>query len=147
MEQIEVKLAARNVLSPVDGIVVDIHKNAGEAVSPNSPVLITVVNIDRLKCVLNVPRHQAKTIVQNQSIQLESDARQKIVGEVQWKSPIVDAESETVKVVIHIENPKRMLTSGEHCILCAPDLVQSKNSSVGNPVSFNKSRGLKNAGK
>lgn len=117
LNHIRSRVEARDIKAPIDGIVVEIHKNAGEAVSPTNPVLVTVVNIEQLKCVLNVPRDQARKIQANQSIELESDERQKIIGAVQWKSPIVDAESETVKVIVRIDNPNGVYTSGEHCVL------------------------------
>lgn len=117
LAQIKAKLASRDVQSPIDGIVIEIHKNPGEAVSPNNPILVTVVNVNRLKCILNVPRLKASRISEQQPVELLTDQQKSIVGSVQWKSPIVDAESETVKIVIRIDNSAGRLTSGEHCIL------------------------------
>lgn len=119
-EQIQARLHSRDILSPIEGLVVEIHKNPGEAVSPNSPVLVTVVDIDQLKCVFHVPRHQASVIRNNQPITLRSASHPRIEGKVQWKSPIVDAESETVKVIVRVENQGHVYTSGDYCLLQLP---------------------------
>lgn len=137
LEQIHARIEARNVKSPIDGIVVEIHKKPGEAVSPGSPVVVTVIDISKLRCVLNVPRHRARSIQVDQPVGLETDARQKITGKVQWKSPIVDAESETVKVIVLVDNQNGEFTGGDHCILRDDrDVAQSRGPGIGKAVSF-----------
>lgn len=137
LAQIKAKLASRDVLAPIDGIVIEIHKNPGEAVSPNNPILVTVVNVNRLKCILNVPRLKAGRISEQQPVELLTDQKQSITGSVQWKSPIVDAESETVKIVIRIDNSAGRLTSGEHCILHSlGDLADSQDKHESHSVSL-----------
>lgn len=117
IEQIRAKISARDVVSPIDGIVVDILRRPGEAVSPNAAALITVVNIDQLKCIFDVPRKNAKRIVAKKKIKLQLDSGKTIVGMVEWKCPILNAESETTKVIVRVDNPNHIYTSGEYCIL------------------------------
>ena len=140
LELIRAKMALREISAPMNGLVTRIHKNPGEAVSPTNPTLLTLVDIGQLKCVMNVPRGNASGISRNQRVMLESDTQQKIVGTVQWKSPLVDAESETVKVIIRIDNSEGRYTSGEHCVLREnaklaeqPTLPSDKNISYRGP--------------
>ena len=135
--QIKAKIAARDIVSPIDGIVTEIHKDPGEAVSPTNPVLVTVVNIDQLKCVFAVPRKNAGGIRNSQSVVLSSANHPKIPGTVQWKSPIVHADSETIKVIIRVDNRERTYTSGEHCILTPPKVL-TKNTEPNQSVSLRK---------
>lgn len=117
IEQIRAKISARDVVSPIDGIVVEILRRPGEAVSPNAAELVTVVNIDQLKCVFDVPRKNAKRIVAKKKIKLQLDSGKMIAGMVEWKCPILNAESETTKVIVRVDNPNHIYTSGEYCIL------------------------------
>jgi macrolide-specific efflux system membrane fusion protein len=48
VEAAEVDIQLRRILSPIDGIVVHVHKSAGEWVAPGDPV-VQIVRVDRLR--------------------------------------------------------------------------------------------------
>jgi len=123
IEHIKAKIAAREIKSPINGIVIEILRRPGEAVTPNASGLVTVVNVDQLKCVFDVPRKTAKRIVAKKNIQLKLDSGKTINGFVEWKCPILNAESETTKVIVRVDNPNHVYTSGEYCVL-KPNAIQ-----------------------
>jgi len=141
IEQIRAKISARDIQSPIDGMVIEILRRPGEAVSPNASALVTVVNVDQLKCVFDVPRNTARRIVANKKINLKLDSGKTITGIVEWKCPILNAESETTKVIVRVENPNHVYTSGEYCVLKPNALgFADSNETRSNPknVSFKK---------
>jgi RND family efflux transporter MFP subunit len=117
VQQIQSRLKLRDVTSPIDGIVIKIHRDPGESVSPNNPKVVTVVNIDQLQCTFDVPRRVAKTFAKDNQVRMTLTSSKEIQGTVQWKSPLIDPESGTVKLIVRVDNPKHLLTSGEYCIL------------------------------
>lgn len=143
MKQIEAKLAVRDIVSPIDGIVIEIHKDPGEAVSPNQPELVTVVDINQLKCVFDVPSKLASNLKSNMDVTLLSESHANIKGLIQWKSPIMNPDSETIKVIVRIDNSNRELISGHHCLLNLPkSFTHHKNVGGENQsVSLQKRRG------
>jgi RND family efflux transporter MFP subunit len=110
-QRISAQIAARKIESPLDGIVVRIHKEAGEFVSPTDPVVMQVVQLDRLRAIFSVP---VTMIDQRIAIQIggTSMATEAVIETI---SPIADAESASVRVNVRIENPAGKLRSGVIC--------------------------------
>ncbi len=115
-QRISAQIAARKIESPLDGIVVRIYKDAGEFVSPTDPVLMQVVQLDRLRAIFSVPVTMIDRLEKNQRISLQiggvANATEAVIETI---SPIADAESASVRVNVRIENPAGKLRSGVIC--------------------------------
>ena len=58
----QAQLEQRRVLSPIDGVVTRVYKDAGEFVSPNDPILVKIVQLDPLLIVFSVPVAEARKL-------------------------------------------------------------------------------------
>jgi RND family efflux transporter MFP subunit len=114
----EVLLARRRVTSPIDGVVIEVHKDQGEFVSPTDAVMFTVVQLDPLLATFSVPAPMASALVNGQSAAVDFETGgQQALGRLVYVSPVIHAQSGTVKVKVEIPNESGKYQSGQRCRL------------------------------
>ena len=66
---------------------------------------------------------------------------------VEWKSPLIDAESETVKIVVVYDNAEGKISSGEYCTLTPANerLTKSDEESDSSHTIFKSIRATRNS--
>lgn len=121
LQKAQVQLARRTVVAPMDGTITSVHKHPGEYVSPASPEVVTLVQLDPLRAVFLVPRVYASRLAANQQVELRFPVIQRTsLGVIEYVSQVIDAESGTVTVKVRIENRQGHLRGGERCLLDIP---------------------------
>jgi RND family efflux transporter MFP subunit len=112
----EVLLARRRILSPIDGVVIEIHKNRGEFVSPTDAVVFTVVQLDPLVATFSLSVPKASGLVKGQRSLVTFDTSgEQALATIVFVSPVINAQSGTVKVKVEIPNAQRRYQSGQRC--------------------------------
>lgn len=120
-DRIQVQLEQRQVRSPIDGVVVKVHRDVGEFVSLNDPVVVTVVQLDPLIATHSVPSSLCREITLNSTVNIQvGDKYTPVKGTVEYIAPVTDAQSGTVQIKIRVPNPDRLHRSGEKCQLILP---------------------------
>ncbi len=109
MEAAQNRLARHDIRSPLDGVVVEIHRRPGTWVQPGDPV-IRVVRMNRLRVEGLVEGDLASPAQLEGStakvvVNCGRDGDQEIIGVVDFVSPIVQANGK-YKVWVEIENKK-----------------------------------------
>lgn len=118
----KLQLDRRSVLSPMDGIVVQMHREKGELVTIADPVLVTVVQLDPLAAVFSVRASTARRFQPQQKVTLALDELgTSVEGVIEFISPTSDAQSGTTRLRVRIPNPDEKLPSGVSCRLMVPD--------------------------
>ena len=117
VRKIQAMIETRLLRSPVDGLVNEIKRDPGEAVSLASPHVLTVVQIDKLTANLFLPPACALALKPGGTATLLLDDREKIPATIEFISPITDPASGTVRVKFIIENAAGQLRSGVRCAL------------------------------
>ncbi|MFG0268123.1 MAG: efflux RND transporter periplasmic adaptor subunit [Rhodopirellula sp. JB055] len=129
------QLEQRRILSPADGVVVSLAKEAGEFVSPTDPVLLQLVQLDRLKAVFSVPLRRIDRLSEGQTVVVRvGGSRRPVVGTLEHISPVANAESGTIRVRVILDNQKKDLRSGVVCWLdleASARSLESKRARVG----------------
>jgi RND family efflux transporter MFP subunit len=118
--KIEAELRRRVVVAPMDGIVAARLKEQGEYVAPNEPNVITLVELNPLLAKFPMKRSQAKSLRINGTVDVRLEDGKVVQGIVDEISPIVDAQSGTIKVKVRIDNHEGALLSGERCTINVP---------------------------
>lgn len=132
-ERIRLQLAQRTVRSPLDGVVTQVFREVGEFVSPSDPVLMTVVQLDPLMVTFPVPASQAFKLKTGQALPIRIDGESKTVeGKIEFVSPVVNAESQTVRVRLHIANPNLKYRSGAKSYLDLPGGTPNAKPTISN---------------
>ena len=120
-ERIRLQLEQRTLRSPIDGFVTQVYKEIGEFVALTDPVVITVVQLDPLLVTFSVPASSA-SLKKGQKLPLNVAGQKKPVeGTVELVSPVITADSQTIRVRVRIPNPGFRLKSGLKCRLRIPD--------------------------
>lgn len=120
-DKMTAQLQRRNITAPIDGVVIAIHKEVGEAVAPNDPQLVTLVQLTSLRATFSVPSPQSDGLQVGTNVPLRIGSQQTSVeGTVEFLSPTIDAESGTVRVKVRVENNDGRFRSGQRCRLEIP---------------------------
>lgn len=112
-QRIQVQLAQRKLVSPIDGIVTRVFKDRGEFVTLSDPVVVKVVQLDPLLAVFSVTVDQCKELKVGQPVNLTiGDPPVPAQGTVEFVSPTADPQSGTARVRIRIPNSEKQLPCG-----------------------------------
>lgn len=115
-ERIRLQVALRTVRSPLDGIVTHVYRDVGEFVSPADPVVMTIVQLNPLRITFSLPAADVKSIRKGQTIPIRIDGIKKPVdATIELVSPVINADSQTVRVKVRLPNPGNKIRSGAKC--------------------------------
>jgi membrane fusion protein (multidrug efflux system) len=109
-------LRLKLVVSPIDGVVVDVPFAVGEACQALQAVA-RVVNNSRIRFVCHVPPGEAAGVVVGQAVTLEimgnEGTPQHLPGNVTYIAPVVDAASGLLRVAAEFPNPEAKVRPGQ----------------------------------
>ncbi|MCA9217351.1 MAG: efflux RND transporter periplasmic adaptor subunit, partial [Planctomycetales bacterium] len=113
LAKINAQLAQRQIRSPIDGTVIEIHRRPGEYLSNIDPKLATIVQLDELRVRFFPSTDSASRLKKGDKLPLRiENINHDVTGIVEFVSPITDSQSGTVRVDLLIDNSKREYRSG-----------------------------------
>jgi len=116
--RIESQLKQRQVIAPMDGVISELSREAGEFVSPSDPTIARLVQLDPLLIVFSVPLSQRNEFEKDQVVELKLGTNQvRAEGIVEYVSPTSDTSNSSVRVKVRLPNSVRQHQSGERAIL------------------------------
>lgn len=120
-------LERRQVRSPIDGFVVENLKEVGEFVAPNDPRIMKIVQLDPLMAKFSLRRSRAEQMQLGQTVKVSfANLPKPVEGIVEEISPVIDAESGTIRVKIRVNNEAGKLRSGQRCLLQMADFMEDQ---------------------
>lgn len=118
IKRAEALIERRLIRSPIQGVVTRVHREEKEFVTAMSPMVVSVVQLHPLRVSLNLPSSAALSMKPNMELRLSvPEMDRTVVGRVEMVSPVIDAESGTVRVKFLVDNHDGTLTSGMRCTL------------------------------
>jgi membrane fusion protein (multidrug efflux system) len=101
------------VKSPIPGVVEDRLADAGELLSPGSPVA-RIVSLNRVKAVISVPERYAGTIAVGAPVAITVTAypRERFDGRVSFVGAAVNPDNRSLAVEVLVGNAQRRLKPG-----------------------------------
>jgi len=116
--RIETQIERRKIISPIDGFVTRIHKEVSEYVAATDPVVLTIVQCDRLKIMFPVPAAEAPRFSSGKKIAINfPEDVGAAEGLIEAVSQVTDPESGTVRVKVVLDNSHGRYRSGMACFL------------------------------
>ena len=111
------KLSDATIKSPISGVVATQHLNAGDyaqlAASPTGKPVFTVVTVDVLKAVWNMPAGDARRLNNGDLVLISTDSGiRNIAGTVAFISPTVSTDNNTVLVHATVPNSQNNVKPG-----------------------------------
>lgn len=109
----EVALKEKTIRSPLDGIVVKKHKEAGESVD-RVEKLIDIVNIDQVYVQFYLQPKFLQTLEEGQdlTVRFTEPVNAKFNAKVDFIAPNIDASSGLFRVKLLIDNPEHVIKAG-----------------------------------
>ena len=136
VDRIQAQIRQRIIVSPIEGVVTEIHKQLGEHVSSNEPEYATIVRVDQLKVRFY---HDAKTLSRiplgSEVTVLVGEARSRTPATVTYVSPVIDPDSGTGRMDVVIENQNQKISSGTVCFWDTLAEVNGKRTARSNDFS------------
>jgi RND family efflux transporter MFP subunit len=113
LQELRINLQNTNVTSPVDGFVGRRNVDPGAMVSQNTPIA-SVVEISRLKMVVNVVEKDIRLVTVGDSGDVDVDAYpgEKFRGRIARVAPVLDPATRTATMEIEIPNTDNRLKPG-----------------------------------
>ena len=113
LQELKINLQNTNVTSPVDGFVGKRNVDPGAMVSQNTPIA-SVVDISRLKMVVNVVEKDIRLVTVGDSGDVDVDAYpgEKFHGRIARVAPVLDPATRTATMEIEIANNDKRLKPG-----------------------------------
>lgn len=102
-ELTELNLIHTAIKSPISGVISERFIKKGNMIGIDQPAF-RVTNINLLQAILHIPEHEIEIIRPGQTAQLQFDAIQGKIfeGRVERISPVVDSQTGTFKVTVHV---------------------------------------------
>lgn len=115
LERSRLDLEELQIRSPVSGFVAERNAEAGDLARAED-ILLRIVDLATVRTVVNVvERDYGKIRVgQQATIRVDAVPNRSFPGVVVSKSPVLDADTRTGRVMIRIENPELLLRPGMH---------------------------------
>lgn len=116
-DRILAQLQQRKVVSPIDGVIVEVMKEKGEFVSPSDPIVARVVQLNPMLVAFSVPARERSLLSKKQPVLMTVGSTTDVPGRIEFVSPIADASSGTFRVKILLQNDSGRWLSGEKSVL------------------------------
>ena len=130
VRRIEAELLRRRITAPFNGTVADLLKQEGESVSASDPSVLTLVDDSRLRVSFFVPAPRSEAVTNGAAVRLRTLHDGRIVpAVVEFVSPLIDADSNTVRVDVLIDNAAGAVRAGRRCGLLLPQSAVATGTS------------------
>ena len=113
LDELRINLANTNIVSPVNGFVARRAVDPGAFVGNNAPV-VDVVDITKVRLVVNVIEKDLKQLATGDETRVEVDAfpGETFTGRIARVAPVLDPATRTAPIEIEIANPSYRLKPG-----------------------------------
>jgi membrane fusion protein (multidrug efflux system) len=108
------RLSYARIVAPFSGIITKRFLDPGALVTANSATLFTLMNLDQVKVIINVPEGDVQSMYQVRTALVTLDALPGIVfqGKVTRFSDALDLTTRTMAIQIEIENAAHIIKPG-----------------------------------
>ncbi len=109
----QARLETFEIHAPFQGMVIKIYPHLGETVSRGAPV-VKIADINRLRADLYVPLSLASSLTVGENIELRADlpGQPLLNSKIVFVAPLIDAATQTIRIVVEIENSSKQLPAG-----------------------------------
>jgi cobalt-zinc-cadmium efflux system membrane fusion protein len=109
----QARLETYEIRAPFQGTVIKISPHLGETVSRGAPI-VKIADINRLRAELYVPLVLVTSQKVGEVVELRADLpnRPLLKAKIVFIAPLVDAATQTIRVVVEIENSDKQLPAG-----------------------------------
>ena len=116
VKRIQAQIEDRIIKSPINGFVIEIHKQLGENVSNNEPQFATIVRVDKLKVRFYLDAETLRKSKMGDAVSIRVGPQKRAASAViSFVSPVIDPDSGLGRLDIVIDNADYSIQSGTDC--------------------------------
>ncbi len=116
-EHLRQELNERTVVAPIQGIVTDIHKEHGEFVGPNSPEILRIVDVTKLRASFFLSEAEVRSLPASRQTSVQLASGQIVKSIIENIAPMANAESGLIEVNVLVDNAKTNILSSRCTLL------------------------------
>ncbi len=118
VDRIASMIERRMMRSPFNGVVTRVFREEKEFVGSNNTPVLTIMQLDKLRVIFTIPTTLALRLKVGQTVPLAfPNINEKATGKVESISPVTEAESDTVRVKVLIDNEEGRYRCGVRCAI------------------------------
>lgn len=110
------QIQQRTVVAPIDGMVTQFHRELGEFISPNSPEVLRIVDVSRLRASFFLQVEEVESLPRDGKVRVRLGSDHVTWATLEHVSPVADGESGLIEVRVLIDNPELKIL-GSRCAL------------------------------
>jgi membrane fusion protein, multidrug efflux system len=113
-EAAETRLSYARIVAPFSGMITKRYLDPGALVNANNATLFTLMNLDRVKIIVNVPEGNVQSVYQVRTALVTFDALPGKIfqGQVTRFSDAIDLTTRTMAIQIEIDNADHIIKPG-----------------------------------
>lgn len=117
LRRAQLMLERRAIRAPFSAVVSQVYRQEGEFLSPLHPEVVSLIQVDKLLAVFNVPSNEIADLRNLSQIPVLFNDGTEVTGKLHSIGVQTDAESGTVAVKVLLDNSAGNLRGGEQCYL------------------------------
>jgi len=118
VDRIASMIERRMMRSPFDGVVTRIFREEKEFVGNNNTPVLTIMQLDKLRVIFTIPTALAVRLKADHKVLLTfPNSNQRATDKIESISPVTEAESDTVRVKVLIDNAEGKYRCGVRCAI------------------------------
>jgi len=129
LRRIDAELARRQIVTPITGVVSEVHREVGEFVAMTEPIVVTIVDLSALRIRFYPRTSIAESLQVGDGIFVEfehSGNQQKAI--IDFIAPVIDADSNTIQIDVLLQNQQGQFRSGRRCALLTGNHTPALNA-------------------
>jgi RND family efflux transporter MFP subunit len=136
IKKIEAQIERRIIRSSTDGVVLQLPRQEGEAITTSESEVATIVRLDQLRIRYFLTTIQAMGMKRGDQTKVYFPAtNQTALAKVDFVAPVTDSNSGTVRVELIIDNQQGQYRSGLRCVLTETRAAFGTSPVAASPVS------------
>ena len=136
IKKIEAQIERRIIRSSTEGVVLQIPRQEGEAITTSESEVATIVRLDQLRIRYFLTTVQAMRMQRGDQIKVHFPATdQTALATVDFVAPVTDSNSGTVRAELIIDNQQGQYRSGLRCILNESRATVAASPVAASPVA------------
>jgi RND family efflux transporter MFP subunit len=109
VERLRQQLKERTIVAPADGVITEVYKQVGEFVAGNSPSVVRLYDLSKLKATFSLKKQDLARIAADGKVRVTLDDGRKVDGMVEYIPPLADAESALFLITIVLDNSEGLI--------------------------------------
>lgn len=111
VDRLKQQLSQRSIVAPFSGVVVEIYKEVGEYVAPNTPEVLRIADVSRLRTSFFLRDTEVRELAEKSEVQVQLSDGTPVQATLEHIAPVADSESGLIEVRVLVENPKQEILS------------------------------------